>query len=600
MHQRTRVIQRNVRMILILVDGQSTVADLCLKTGNPQLTENALMELEKSGLIQPLVEQDSLWAESKKVAQEIRAAAIDKAIQFASPKPAASAPAVKPVMPEYPVFVDSGFPTPAVNELPLSDFSIAQIQSGQLPDDDKEPVSLKDTAKKSASGKARTSSSTPSFIERLRLLVPRSDPAKKNSVSIKPIRRGPRSSMGWPLIVLSGVMLTIVLGFLTITFFPYGSYLPDIERVFSQASGRDVKVGAMKVSVYPDPGLILGDVRIGLGNEELSVSEIRLQPEIGSLFEPKMLFRKMVLNGARLPVELVGTLSSVLATAALPTSRVGVQYVSFEKAAVSIGGLGIPDLEGAARLSEAGELLSLSLYSLDRSLNIETRLRAPGVEVTLNGLGWKPYQSSPFLFDSISVKGRSESGAFSIGSMELRLFDGLIQGSAVLRNDAARSISGELVFERLNVSRLGAALGLGQQFSGDTAGNVRFSASADSWAAIFSAINADGEFSMRRGNIQGVDLAEAVRRVSNTPVQGGATMFEQLTGKIRLTPMNYQFLGLVMDSGLMQSTGFVSVSKELNVSGKMDLQMQGSVNKTRVPVSISGPLRTPSVQAGRG
>jgi hypothetical protein len=105
---------------------------------------------------------------------------------------------------------------------------------------------------------------------------------------------------------------------------------------------------------------------------------------------------------------------------------------------------------------------------------------------------------------------------------------------------------------------------------------------------------------VRRGNIQGFDLAEAVRRVSNTPVQGGATMFEQLTGKIRLTPMNYQFLGLVMDSGLMQSTGFVSVSKELNVSGKMDLQMQGSVNKTRVPVSISGPLRTPSVQAGRG
>lgn len=313
-----------------------------------------------------------------------------------------------------------------------------------------------------------------------------------------------------------------------------------------------------------------------------------------------MVFRKMVMNGARLPVELVGTLSSVLAAAALPTSRAGVQHVSFEKAAVSIGGVGIPDLEGAAKLSETGILRSLSLYSPDRSLNIETSLQATGVEVKLDGLGWKPYQSSPFLFDSISVKGRSENGAFSIGSMELRLFDGLIQGSAVLRNDTARSISGELVFERLNASRLGAALGLGQQFSGDAAGSVRFSASADSWPAIFSAINADGEFSVRRGNIQGFDLAEAVRRVSNAPVQGGATMFEQLTGKIRLTPMNYQFLGLVMDSGLMQSTGFVSVSKELNVSGKMDLQMQGSVNKTRVPVSISGPLRTPSVQAGRG
>ena len=49
--QRTRVIQRNVRMVLILVDGQSTVADLTRKTGNPQLTENALAELEKGGFI---------------------------------------------------------------------------------------------------------------------------------------------------------------------------------------------------------------------------------------------------------------------------------------------------------------------------------------------------------------------------------------------------------------------------------------------------------------------------------------------------------------------------------------------------------------------
>ena len=60
------VIQRNVRMVLILVDGQSTVGDLCRKTGNPQLTENALAELEKGGFITAKVEQhDSLWQESR-------------------------------------------------------------------------------------------------------------------------------------------------------------------------------------------------------------------------------------------------------------------------------------------------------------------------------------------------------------------------------------------------------------------------------------------------------------------------------------------------------------------------------------------------------
>ena len=38
MQERTRVVQRNIRMVLILVDGNATVAELCNRTGNAQLT----------------------------------------------------------------------------------------------------------------------------------------------------------------------------------------------------------------------------------------------------------------------------------------------------------------------------------------------------------------------------------------------------------------------------------------------------------------------------------------------------------------------------------------------------------------------------------
>ena len=103
MHQRTRVMQRNLRMVLILVDGKSTVADLVMKIGNQALTESALAELEAGGFIAPQVEQDSLWSESKKVAQEIRSAALNKAMQVVAPdKGEAAAPGV-----------DAGFSLPA-------------------------------------------------------------------------------------------------------------------------------------------------------------------------------------------------------------------------------------------------------------------------------------------------------------------------------------------------------------------------------------------------------------------------------------------------------------------------------------------------------
>ena len=142
-------------------------------------------------------------------------------------------------------------------------------------------------------------------------------------------------------------------------------------------------------------------------------------------------------------------------------------------------------------------------------------------------------------------------------------------------------------------------MGIGPQFSGEIAGTATYAAVADSWEGIFAAMLADGEFIVRRGSVQGIDLAEAVRRVSGKPVEGGRTAFEQLSGKIKLTPTAYQFSSLVTDSGLMQAVGTVDVGKDLRINGKMELQMRGSVNQMRVPVTISGPLKAPTVQVGK-
>ena len=46
----------------------------------------------------------------------------------------------------------------------------------------------------------------------------------------------------------------------------------------------------------------------------------------------------------------------------------------------------------------------------------------------------------------------------------------------------------------------------------------------------------------------------------------------------------------------MQAVGTVDVGKDLRINGKMELQMKGSVNQMRVPVTINGPLKTPTVQ----
>ena len=66
--QSTRVVQRNLRMVLVQVDGKMSVEELTSKIGNPRLVESALRELEEGGFIAPTVEAVSIWEEGKKAA----------------------------------------------------------------------------------------------------------------------------------------------------------------------------------------------------------------------------------------------------------------------------------------------------------------------------------------------------------------------------------------------------------------------------------------------------------------------------------------------------------------------------------------------------
>src|ERR1035437_8295418 len=50
--ERTRLVQRNLRVVLIMVDGLATVADLKRQAGDSAMVDASLDELERLGLIE--------------------------------------------------------------------------------------------------------------------------------------------------------------------------------------------------------------------------------------------------------------------------------------------------------------------------------------------------------------------------------------------------------------------------------------------------------------------------------------------------------------------------------------------------------------------
>jgi hypothetical protein len=589
--QRTRVIQRNMRMVLILVDGHSTVGEISHKTGNHQLTENALIELEKGGFVELRADDDSIWAESKKVAQEIRDSAIHKAL-------AASASQVSPAQEK-----NVGAPTAVGNERaqiksPVSSLSPAsktdQQISADLPPDSLPPKEERKSRKNSANVKNQSSRLPLLLILKVLFLK------FKNNAGLFSLSKSVRSEHAGaafkPMKIGLYLLCFLALCILGIMFFPYKTYIPEVEAAFSQAMGRPVHVDTMSVSFYPKPGILLGNVRVGQEKDEILIAELRLLPDLASLSAEKKILRDVTLSGVNLPIDRLALLAGFLSASGAPASPVGVKHLHLEKTEISLGELSLSGMDGEVTLSSEGLFQSLKLRSADRNVNLEIKPQARRFEVLFEGYAWRPVPGSPYVFETASLKGEIQNGLFAINAMELRIFDGLIEGVAVLQAGKKPGVAGEIKFERINASRFGDALGIGQQFSGDASGKIRFSMTADTWPSLFAAISAEGEFGIQRGKIRGIDLAEAVRRVSGAPVQGGVTNFEQLSGKLRLTPGRYQFTGLVMNSGLMQSSGAVEIGKDLMLNGRMELQMRGSVNQSRLPIAISGPLKSPIVQ----
>ena len=601
MLQRTRVVQRNVRMVLILVDGNATVAELCEKTGNAALTQDALIELERDGFIERRVDLNSVWQHARSSSKDIVASAIHAVSEFST---FGEKSAIAPVeLPSSENQEGRVIPFPESREARRwrSPGSLALPPS--LPGQNSgfaKPPDLEAATEPESPPAASNAEPAPSILDRLKNLGRRS--TADDQPASRPIRRGrPGWSLHWPMGLLLGSLLLGALLFLAALFFPYSHYLPAIEAIVAQSTGQPAKVDDMRLSVYPKPGLLLGNVRLGeeTDKDRLDISELRLWPALDTLLSPKVLFSEVELTGVRLSAEAIASLSRMLAAAAREEAQAGVLHVTVSNAEVFFAGLAVSDMSGRLELSAERLLEAVSLHSPDRSLQVTLKPTDRGATIQVAGLAWRPAANSPYLFDSVNLQGEIDGTECVINSLELRIFDGLVRGTAVLRAPQAMSMAGEISFERIDSRKFVDALGVGNSLEGETKGRLKFSARSEGWDTMFAALQGSGDFTMHRGRLIGIDLAEAMRRVSATPVTlGGWTRFEELAGVITLTPSSSRFSRLVLRAGLMQSSGQIEVARDLQLRGRMDVVLGGSADRTARRVLISGSLKTPLTQTG--
>lgn len=591
--QRTRLVQRNLRTVLIVVDGRSTVTELVDKVGNLEMVLSSLEQLERDGYIEVAL-NGPLEGAAEIAEPQAEAGREPAASPFAYP------PEVPPISPVPEATVEPIEPVVPVPE-PASSTQATKAAVAELAADD-DPFLTPGKVRK-AEKAAAPAQSKKNIGGKLGGMFKRKETAGIDkaakadaAISMAAIRRGPRPKHSIYSIAAMTIGGFIALVLLAVFAFPYDIYRADIERALGASLAQSVKISGVRASFSPTPALILDRVEIG---ESVAIKEVRATPEIASLFSAEKRFSKVVIAGGS--IDAAHLLSVVPAAGRLASGGgFAVRTLSFSAIDLRIQDLELKDWAGEFSLS-AGSQAALTLRNAPGSLTLEIKPAGDALLVAIEGRGWVPAEGTPFVWDFLSAQGEIRGDSLSLRKIDGRMFDGVIQGQAIVGWAAnGVSIRAELGLEHGSAKRIAAALGSGIGFDGDLNARLRFVAAGEGWLKARDSLRVEGDLGVKRGSLQGLDFADAIRRSGQAASRGGSTNFDQMTGSVLVNSASTRFTNIEVVSGAMRATGSVTVAAvSRQISGNLDVRLRGGGVDVRMPVTLAGTLKDPQLFGGR-
>lgn len=532
--QSTRVVQRNLRMVLVLVDGKLTVQDLTAKVGNARLVERALHDLEEGGFIAPSLEAASIWKDSKLLAVKERVSALSQFSTFGSKPPSPGKAADSRGGSEN----ISSFDEPVFSPSPKVDAEAIASESESVP----ENAGL--------------------------------DRGARISVS-KLIAGG----------LLGVALLLFGLGF----FYPYGNLKPAIENAASKYLQAPVRIGRVGLGFSPLPHLELADVRVGEGGDS-RIESVRIASPHLLLGNGGHRLDRIDVSGVTIEAnQVVAIFSQAGVPSASMTNPLVIRQIRIEQGRVGIRDLMLNDISGEILFKADGSVEKSSFLAADRSIRLEALPSPQGVMLTIDGQGWK-LAGLPIAFDSLQAKGLLQKDKLLIQSLNTTFLGGILQGTWLLDWRSGLVMAGEATLKHLDCRKVSAAFVPSLRLEGGLSGTLRLRGAGNDWESLWRNVEATLDADVNRGVLHGVDLGEVARRGSGSVVRSGATKFDHLSAKMTINLGQTNGRDVRLDAGMMTATGQFVVGRDRFVDGSLTVGIQTSVSSLRVPARVSGVL----------
>ncbi len=390
------------------------------------------------------------------------------------------------------------------------------------------------------------------------------------------------------LIIGMVVLAAVVVGGIQLV--PLNIYVPNIEKLASEHIKEPVSIGSVKLSVLNGLALVLEDVKLG-ATQDLKIGKVSLSTNLGSLFGEIKVVDVLTAESVTIAEEALQRLPK-WAEAAVSDKSVQIGRVAVKSAKLESQSLQMPGFDATIQFLPDGTIRSGNVSTTDGKFQADFSPNGTEVAISVKASkGWIPPLGAPVEFTELTARVLASPRRIKIESFEAFLYGGVAKGSASIQWGGSWSLEGNLATERVGMQELIAAFSREAKITGQLESAVRYSMTGPNLATLFDAPRLDGTFTLRKGDLDGIDLVRALQSGARGAVQGGATRFEELSGTISLANGHYAYRGLKLSSGLLSASGGFEISPAKDVSGKVFVELRSQAAHIRGNFNVDGNLK---------
>src|SRR5438132_10617247 len=402
----------------------------------------------------------------------------------------------------------------------------------------------------------------------------------------KALKRGPgvaaayrRQERNWgkPVTIALVVSLGAALGALHVI--PISTV--DYEKAAREALGQPVRLGSGRISLWRGVHYEFKDVRIG---ERVRIAEARAFPPLDALFDERKIFRRIELEGAALPQDVLGEVLFARANGEnFKLGRVVAKQLKLE------GPLPLPPLDVDVALDASGLPRVASLAGPE---NLVVNLSSKGAELEfeMSASNFTLPIAPALSLDQFGMKGTLTRRGMNISSWDGAALNGSVSGAAQVRWGGTWNVEGVVTARGINAAAFAPAL----LSEGRGEGTGRFWMTGAEPAKLASGGRLEGNFTVNKGVLGSFDLSRAIQ-----------TGRRQVTGRTQFTEMNGQAIynaGAValrnvnIGAGALNAGASADIAQSGALSWRIVIDVRTSTQALRAILILGGTVKEPQVK----